>query len=153
MSTHVAAVACRFRTLLVPFLLLSIPIDPAAAQVLVSVQGGVHAARLDRPERAVRVPGAGIALEGAKGEATTLGIRVGGWLSNRWGIDGGIAVSSNHGWNGGAPFGLMVESLRPVPYSPARLFEPGSLPRSRDWGSVLALDPLSSFMAEAAHHS
>lgn len=83
MSTHVAAVACRFRTLLVPFLLLSIPIDPAAAQVLVSVQGGVHAARLDRPERAVRVPGAGIALEGAKGEATTLGIRVGGWLSNR----------------------------------------------------------------------
>jgi hypothetical protein len=91
--------------------LLSIPVHHAAAQVLISVQGGVHAARLDRPERAVVVPGAGIALEGGKGEATTFGIRIGGWLSERWGFDGGIAVSNNHSWNGGAPFGLMVEEF------------------------------------------
>lgn len=84
---------------------------PAVAQVVVSVHGGVHAARLDRPERAVLVPGAGIALQGGKGEATTFGVRVGGWLSNRLGIDAGIAVSNNHSWNGGAPLGLMVEEF------------------------------------------
>jgi hypothetical protein len=93
------------------FLFLVFPLVPAGAQVSISVHGGVHAARLDRPERAVLVPGAGIALEGGKGEATTFGVRVGGWLSHRWGIDGGIAVSNNHSWNGGAPFGLMVEEF------------------------------------------
>ena len=102
----------RLRTLRTSsLLLLAFSVTPAAAQVLISVQGGVHAAGLDRPERAVRVPGAGIALEGAKGEATTFGIRAGGWLSALWGIDGGIAVSTNRSWNGGAPFGLMVEEF------------------------------------------
>jgi hypothetical protein len=93
------------------FLFLLVPHAPAVAQVFISVHGGVHAARLDRPERAVLVPGAGIALAGAKGEATTFGVRVGAWLSKRWGIDGGLAVSNNHSWNGGAPFGLMVEEF------------------------------------------
>ena len=93
------------------FLFALLPLAPADAQVYFTVHGGVHAARLDRPERAVLVPGAGIALEGGKGEATTFGVRGGGWLSNRWGIDGGIAVSNNHSWNGGAPFGLMVEEF------------------------------------------
>lgn len=91
--------------------LLSIPTHPAAAQVLISVQGGVHAARLDRPERAVLVPGAGISLRGSKGEATTFGLRVGGWPSERWGIDGGIAISTNRSWAGGAPFGLKIEDF------------------------------------------
>ena len=112
MSKHLAAVTRRFQTLLIPGLVLTaFPLTPATAQVVISVHGGVHAARLDRPERAVLVPGAGIALHGAKGEATTFGIRVGGWLSDRWGIDGGLALSTNHSWNGGAPFGLMVEEF------------------------------------------
>ena len=93
-------------------LFLLFPLGPAFAQVVISIHGGVHAARLDRPERAVLVPGAGIALEGGKGEATTFGMRVSGWLSNRWGIDGGLAVSNNHSWDGGAPFGLMVEEFQ-----------------------------------------
>lgn len=37
-------------------LLLASPLAPAAAQITVTVQGGVHAARLDRPERAVVDP-------------------------------------------------------------------------------------------------
>jgi hypothetical protein len=112
MSMHfVAAFTARFLRLAPFLLLLSIPIRPAAGQVTVLVQGGVHAARLDRPERVVQVPGAGIALHGAKGEATTFGIRVANWLSDRWGIDGGMAMSTNHSWNGGAPFGLRTEEF------------------------------------------
>jgi hypothetical protein len=112
MSLQFVAAVRRFHLFLIPgFILTAIPSTQAVGQVVVSLQGGVHAARLNRPERAVVVPGAGIALEGGKGEATTFGIRVGGWLSKHWGIDGGIAVSSNHSWNGGAPFGLMVEEF------------------------------------------
>jgi hypothetical protein len=112
MSMHLVSATRRFQALLFPGLILTaIPLNPLIGQVVVSMHGGVHAARLDRPERAVRVPGAGIDLHGAKGEATTFGIRVGSWLSNRWGIDGGIAVSTNHSWNGGAPFGLMIEEF------------------------------------------
>ena len=87
-------------------LLLASPLAPAAAQITVTVQGGVHAARLDRPERAVVDPGLGIALEGAQGEASTLGLRVGGWLSDRWGVEGGLAVSRNRSWNGGSPMDI-----------------------------------------------
>ena len=84
MSTCVPAVACRFTPLLAPVLLvLTIPIHPAAAQVLISVQGGVHAARMDRPERAVVEPGGGIVLQSGKGEASALGLRVGYWLTKR----------------------------------------------------------------------
>ena len=154
MSTHVAAVACRFRILLAPFLLLSsIPNDPAAAQVLISVHGGVHAARLDRPERAVLVPGAGIALEGGKGEATTFGVRVGGWLSDRWGIDAGMAVSNNHSWNGGAPFGLMVEEFETRTVFTSATLRAAHSPEIWTGGSVWALALLSSFTAEAALRS
>ena len=93
------------RVLRVPpgLLLLATPLATATAQITVTVQGGVHAARLDRPERAVVDPGQGIALQGAQGEATTLGLRVGGWLSDRWGVEGGLAVSRNRSWNGGSP--------------------------------------------------
>ena len=113
MPTCVVSMTCRLTVFCAAVLLsLTLPVDRAAAQAVISLQGGVHAARLNRPERAVLVPGAGIALEGGKGEATTFGVRVGGWLSDRWGIEGGIAVSNNHSWNGGAPFGLMVEEFK-----------------------------------------
>ncbi len=78
MSLHLAGIARSFRSCCAPsLLLLAVPLLPAAAQVVVSVQGGVHAARLDRPERVLVQPGQGIAIEGAKGEATTFGLRLG----------------------------------------------------------------------------
>lgn len=112
MSTHLAGIARPFWLYLAPsLLLLAAPLIPAAAQVEISVQGGIHAARLDRPERAVEQPTAGISLQGAKGEATTYGLRVGGWLSRRWGVDGGLALSRNHSWNGGTPIGIAQEGF------------------------------------------
>jgi hypothetical protein len=101
MSIPPAGIARPFWFYLAPGLLLvAAPLVPAAAQVEISVQGGIHAARLDRPERTVIDPGDGVAIEGAKGEATTAGLRLGKWLSNRWGVDGGFALSRNRSWQG-----------------------------------------------------
>jgi hypothetical protein len=89
-------------------LILVVPLVSAAAQVEISVQGGIHAARLDRPERAIIDPSDGTSIEGARGEASTFGLRVGKWLSNRWGVDGGLALSRNRSWQGSVsiPVGL-----------------------------------------------
>lgn len=112
MSSHLAGKARPSLPGLASFLILlgTQPLS-AAAQVAFTIQGGVHAARLDRPERAVVQPTEGIFLQGAKGEATTFGLRVGGWLSNRWGIDGGLALSRNRSWNGGSPIGIAPEGF------------------------------------------
>jgi hypothetical protein len=113
MSIHLAGIARPFWFYLAPsLLLLAAPLVPAAAQVEISVQGGIHAARLDRPERAVFNPGDGIAIEGAKGEASTFGLRLSKWLSNRWGVDGGFALSRNRSWQGSVsiPTGLGIAS-------------------------------------------
>lgn len=92
-------------------LLLATPLVSAAAQVEISVQGGIHAARLDRPERTLIQSGE-IAIEGAKGEASTFGLRLGKWLSNRWSVDGGFALSRNRSWRGSVsiPTGLGTAS-------------------------------------------
>jgi hypothetical protein len=66
-----------------------------AAQVEVTIHGGVHAARLDRPERALEQPAKGISLQNGPGEATTLGLRLGVPLRGRLYLDGGIAWSRN----------------------------------------------------------
>jgi hypothetical protein len=147
MSMHfVAALACRFRILVAPFLfLLSIPIHPAAGQVSLSVQGGVHAARLGRPERAVLDPGGGIALQGGNGEASALGLRVGYWLSRRWGIDGGIVKSRNLAWNGSAPFGLLAEQFETrIVFTSATFRARLSAPQSR-WGLSVGTGPALIF--------
>jgi hypothetical protein len=72
-----------------------------AAQISVTMQGGIHAARLDRPERRLDQPGRGIFMEGARGEATTLGLRAGIWWSAWWGVDAGLAWSRNKSFDGG----------------------------------------------------
>ena len=145
MSIHfVAALACRFRIHLAPFLLLlCIPIRPAAAQVLISVQGGVHAARLDRPERAVLAPGGGIAQQGSQGEASALGLRVGYWLSNRWGIDGGFVRSRNRAWIGSTAFGVEDFESRVI-FTSATLRARLSAPQSR-WGLSVGAGPALIF--------
>jgi hypothetical protein len=81
-------------------LIVSLAALPAAAQVTVTVHGGLHldvadGARhgLDRPERprgARRLPG----------EATTAGARVAVDLSQRWQLDGGVAWSRSSTWEG-----------------------------------------------------
>lgn len=73
----------------------------AEAQVAVTFQGGIHAARLNRPERQLIQPARDIAMEGTRGEATTFGLRVGMWWSERWGLDAGVAWSRNRSWQGG----------------------------------------------------
>src|SRR4051812_29875459 len=65
------------------------------AQVEVTIEGGVHAARLDRPERALEEPARGVSLQGAAGEATTFGLRLNGPIHGRLYLDGGVAWSRN----------------------------------------------------------
>jgi hypothetical protein len=63
-----------------------------AQQFELTLQGGIHAARLERPER----------IGSAPGEATTLGLRVGRRLSAHWGFDAGAAWSRNRSYPGSA---------------------------------------------------
>jgi hypothetical protein len=146
MSMHVAAVACRFISLLVPsFLLLTLAINPAAAQLVISAQGGVHAARMDRPERAVLEPTGGIALQGGKGEASALGLRIGYWLSNRWGVEGGVVRSRNRAWNGSTAFGVGIEQFETrMIFTAATLRARLSAPQSR-WGLSVGAGPALIF--------
>jgi hypothetical protein len=80
---------------------LSLAPATATAQLSVTVQGGIHAARLDRPERELIQPGRDLFVEGARGEATTFGLRAGTWWSPRLGMDAGVAWSRNTSWEGG----------------------------------------------------
>lgn len=78
---------------------VSLAAIPAAAQVEVTVHGGLHmdvagaAHGLEQPERprgARRLPG----------EATTTGARVAVGLAPRWQLDGGVAWSRSSTWEG-----------------------------------------------------
>jgi len=146
MSTHLAGIARNFWPHLpLALLLISAPLSQAAGQVSISIQGGVHAARLDRPERAVMDPGQGIALQGGKGEASAVGFRVGYRLSDHWGIDGGVTRSSNRAWNGGAPFGLTIERFETrMVFTSATLRARLGAPQSR-WGLSLGAGPALIF--------
>jgi len=129
MSSHPALGPGLFRFSLWSSLLLSAPLMPAAAQVSVSLQGGVHAARIDRPERALEQPARGTLMEGAAGEATTFGLRLGTWLSNRWGLDAGMAWSRNSSWQGsagGTPPGFHTHTIFSSATIRARLTAPDS---------------------------
>lgn len=80
-------------------LVVALPLQRAAAQVELTLQGGIHASRLERPERLLSQPGP-MAMTSARGEATTVGLRVGSWRSAHWGVDAGLAWSRNHSWQG-----------------------------------------------------
>jgi hypothetical protein len=69
-----------------------------AQQYDVTFHGGIHAARLERPERSF---GTGpVAMVNASGEAATVGLRLGRWVTRHWGIDAGVEWSRNHSWQG-----------------------------------------------------
>lgn len=72
-----------------------VPCAAAAQNVEITVHGGVHAARLDRPERALEQPARDVSLQSAPGEATALGLRVTSPLSGRWLWDAGLVWSRN----------------------------------------------------------
>jgi hypothetical protein len=81
-------------------LALSLSALPAAAQVEVTVHGGLHtgagAAARQGLEQAERPRGA----RSLPGEATTAGTRVAVDLSRRWQLDGGVAWSRSSTWDG-----------------------------------------------------
>jgi hypothetical protein len=85
----------RMSSLLGATLLLLSLAPPAHAQLEIAVQGGVDAARLDRPERALVQPARGVSLLSAPGEARALGLRASGAVSRRWRWDGGVVWSRN----------------------------------------------------------
>jgi hypothetical protein len=85
-------------------LLICLTAIPAAAQVEITVHGGLHTGgatggarggelRLEEPTRAT---GSSRLL----GEATTAGARVGIGLSEQWQLDGGVAWSRSSNWEG-----------------------------------------------------
>jgi hypothetical protein len=149
MSTHLACSPRAFWIQFAPTLvLLAAPLSAAAAQVEISLQGGIHAARLDRPERAAIDPGAGMHIEATKGEASTFGLRVGKWLSNRWGVDGGVALSRNRSWRGSVSIPIGVENASDFQtqtiFSSATLKARITPPHSR-FGLILGAGPALIF--------
>jgi hypothetical protein len=91
---RIAAVACGV------VLLITGRIASAAAQVEITLHGGVHAARLGRPERVLVQPARFISLQSDRGEATALGIRLGGPVTTRFGWDAGMVWSRNRSASG-----------------------------------------------------
>ncbi len=124
-------------------LLLALSIAPATAQVMISVQGGVHAARMNRPERAVLGPGGGITQQGGQGEASALGLRIGHWLSDRWGVEGGVVRSRNRAWNGSTAFGVEDFQTRII-FTSATFQARLTAPQSR-WGLSVGAGPALIF--------
>lgn len=70
-------------------------LSDAHAQLEITAHGGLDAARLNRPERALEQPERGISLQSAPGEATALGLRISGPVAPHWGWDAGLVWSRN----------------------------------------------------------
>ena len=80
--------------------LLSLSAIPAAAQVEVTVQGGLHMGGAGGPRLALEQPARAAGPSRLLGEATTAGARLGVCLSDRWQLDGGVAWSRSSNWEG-----------------------------------------------------
>jgi hypothetical protein len=81
--------------------LLSLAAIPAAAQVEITIHGGLHgggaaAVHHAREQQAARPRSSGRLL----GEATTAGARVAVAISEQWQLEGGAAWSRNSNWEG-----------------------------------------------------
>jgi hypothetical protein len=81
--------------------LLSLAAIPAAAQVEITIHGGLHAdgagaVHHAREQQAVQPRGSAR----LPGEATTAGARLGVTISERWQLEGGAAWSRNSSWEG-----------------------------------------------------
>ena len=81
-------------------LLLSLAAIPAAAQVEITVHGGLHRGGPSGNHRELDEPRARTAGSRLLGEATTAGVRLGVCLSDRWQLDGGVAWSRSSNWEG-----------------------------------------------------
>ena len=81
-------------------LLLSLAATSAAAQVELTVHGGLHLGARGTGGYALEQPARPAAPSRALGEATTAGARLGLGLSERWQLDGGIAWSRSSNWEG-----------------------------------------------------
>ncbi len=69
-----------------------------------TLQGGIHLDRFDRPERMNQQAMGGsdyIYAFTSRGEAPTVGLRVTRWLGGHLGVDGGLALAHNASWSGG----------------------------------------------------
>jgi hypothetical protein len=81
--------------------LLSLAAAPAAAQVEITIHGGLHtgvgAVRHGREQQPSRAPRNSNRL---LGEATTAGARLGVAISERWQLEGGAAWSRSSNWEG-----------------------------------------------------
>jgi hypothetical protein len=91
MTSRPAAPPCGASLFRATLLLLAL-VTAAHAQLEITAHGGVDAARLDRPERALVQPARGISPHSAPGEARALGLRASGVVAPRWRWDGGHGV-------------------------------------------------------------
>ncbi len=76
---------------------------PPTPRWTLTVQGGIHLDRFDRPERyQQQIIGGDMVFEAftARGEAPTLGVRATRWLSGHVGLDAGLALAHNTSWQG-----------------------------------------------------
>jgi Outer membrane protein beta-barrel domain len=91
----------RSSSLLVTFGLI-LSANPAAAQVEITVHGGVLMGGVDGARQAREKAPNRLAPNSSRllGEATTAGARVGVGVSERWAVDGGIAWSRSSNWDG-----------------------------------------------------
>ncbi len=89
--------------------LLALPAAAAAQSAAptpkwtLTLQGGIHLDRFDRPERyQQQVIGGDMVFEAftARGEAPTLGVRATRWLTGHMGLDAGLALAHNTSWQG-----------------------------------------------------
>lgn len=74
----------------------------AGAQVDVSVHGGIHFDRSDRPDRFL-VTGDGARIESTRGEATVWGGRGTYWVRPVLGLQADVSRSDNESWSGSSP--------------------------------------------------
>lgn len=81
-------------------LLFSFAAIPAAAQVELTVHGGLHLGGAGGGRHALERPALAAGHSRLLVEATTAGARLGVGLSERWQVDGGIAWSRNSNWEG-----------------------------------------------------
>lgn len=88
------------RTLSLPLALgLTLAANPAAAQVEVTIHGGLHSG-LEGARNRREQPTPATGPTRVLGGATTAGLRLGVGLSDRWQLDGGVAWSRNGNWEG-----------------------------------------------------
>jgi hypothetical protein len=81
-------------------IVLAFAASPAAAQVEITLHGGLHSSGLPGIRQGLEQPASRTGSNRVLGEATTAGLRLGVCLSDRWELDGGVAWSRSSNWEG-----------------------------------------------------